>query len=139
MVGGQLVLQPLGTSEQRDELEALGAAPPRESSGTAVAPTERNTGGSLDGNIKQPAFHTPPDRLALQPSCTRMRGTADQMEEKIPIPCEHCHGTGVVRGIECRECQGRGHRVLVRGKVMTLSHRPALNRPPRRPWSKSRH
>jgi DnaJ-class molecular chaperone len=33
---------------------------------------------------------------------------AKQPNEKIPIPCENCHGTGIVRGIECRECLGRG-------------------------------
>ena len=41
-----------------------------------------------------------------------------QANEKIPIPCEHCHGTGIVRGIECRECLGRGHRVIVAGRVV---------------------
>ena len=23
-----------------------------------------------------------------------------QANEKMPIPCEHCHGTGIIRGIE---------------------------------------
>jgi DnaJ-class molecular chaperone len=49
---------------------------------------------------------------------------AKQPNEKIPIPCENCHGTGIVRGIECRECLGRGHRVIVAGRVVPLSRQP---------------
>ena len=39
------------------------------------------------------------------------------MNEKIPIPCEQCHGTGLNAGIECIECHGRGHRVVIGGKI----------------------
>ena len=37
------------------------------------------------------------------------------MDEKLPIPCEHCHGTGIQADLECKECGGRGHRVVVAG------------------------
>ena len=30
------------------------------------------------------------------------------MNDKMPVPCEHCHGTGVSKGIECSECGGKG-------------------------------
>ena len=45
-----------------------------------------------------------------------------QANEKIPIPCEHCRGTGIIRGIECRECLGRGHRVVVAGRGWCRRH-----------------
>jgi RecJ-like exonuclease len=41
----------------------------------------------------------------------------ENMDEKLPIPCEHCHGTGIQAGLECKECGGRGHRVVVAGKL----------------------
>jgi hypothetical protein len=60
--------------------------------------------------------------FGLQPSYSAMQApTAKQANEKIPIPCEHCHGTGIIRGIECRECLGRGHRVVVAGRVVPLA------------------
>jgi DnaJ-class molecular chaperone len=40
------------------------------------------------------------------------------MNEKIPIPCEHCHGTGLIAGIECMECHGKGHRVVIGGNMI---------------------
>jgi RecJ-like exonuclease len=42
----------------------------------------------------------------------------EQNSEKIPVPCERCRGTGIVDGIECRECLGRGHRVVVAGRLV---------------------
>ena len=52
------------------------------------------------------------------------------MNEKIPIPCEQCHGTGLNAGIECIECHGKGHRVVIGGKIVAPT-RPAG--PPTRP------
>jgi DnaJ-class molecular chaperone len=40
------------------------------------------------------------------------------MNEKVPIPCERCRGTGLIAGIECKECEGKGHRVLIGGKLV---------------------
>ena len=57
------------------------------------------------------------------------------MNEKIPIPCEQCHGTGLNAGIECSECQGKGHRVVIGGK-MIVPTRPSgsSTRPQRNQW-----
>jgi len=37
------------------------------------------------------------------------------MTEKLPAPCEHCKGTGLSHGVECRECRGKGYRLIVNG------------------------
>ena len=47
------------------------------------------------------------------------------MNEKVPIPCELCRGTGLTAGIECRECEGKGHRVLIGGKLVAQSRESA--------------
>ena len=51
------------------------------------------------------------------------------MNDKMPVPCEHCHGTGIQGGIECRECGGKGHRVIVAGKLMSQKQTRAPHRP----------
>jgi hypothetical protein len=51
-----------------------------------------------------------------------------QMNEKLPVPCEHCHGTGVNAGIECRECGGKGHRVVIAGRLVPPTARPPVGR-----------
>jgi DnaJ-class molecular chaperone len=38
------------------------------------------------------------------------------MNDKTPIPCEHCSGTGIKAGNPCRECRGKGYRLLAGGK-----------------------
>ena len=58
--------------------------------------------------------------------------------EKIPVPCEHCHGTGIIRGIECRECLGRGHLVVVAGRVVAPARRQSMA-PARGQWRRGAH
>jgi hypothetical protein len=65
------------------------------------------------------------------------------MNEKLPIPCEPCHGTGLIAGIECNECRGKGHRVLIGGQLMAQTHAAAKpqrwgNKRPNRPRPPSR-
>jgi DnaJ-class molecular chaperone len=43
---------------------------------------------------------------------------SDDVNDKMPVPCEHCRGTGIIAGIECRECRGKGHRVVVAGRMV---------------------
>jgi DnaJ-class molecular chaperone len=37
----------------------------------------------------------------------------NQMNEKVPAPCEPCHGSGVRDGTVCDKCGGKGYRLLV--------------------------
>jgi len=37
------------------------------------------------------------------------------MNEKIPAPCEPCHGSGMHHGNVCSDCQGKGYRMFVNG------------------------
>ena len=37
------------------------------------------------------------------------------MNEKLPAPCEPCHGSGLRKGSECSECGGKGYRMFVNG------------------------
>jgi len=46
-----------------------------------------------------------------------------QRSRKVPVPCDRCHGTGINAGIECSECGGKGHRVVIGGK-MTAPTKP---------------
>jgi hypothetical protein len=46
------------------------------------------------------------------------------MNEKMPVPCQHCHGTGLKAGIECRECKGKGYRLLIGDQPTALVARP---------------
>lgn len=46
------------------------------------------------------------------------------MNEKTPVPCQHCRGTGLKAGIECRECNGKGYRLLIGGQLTALVARP---------------
>jgi hypothetical protein len=40
----------------------------------------------------------------------------DTMNEKLPAPCEHCGATGISRGIECKECSGKGYQLIIAGR-----------------------
>ena len=51
-----------------------------------------------------------------------------QMDEKLPIPCEHCKATGLFKGSDCRECGGKGYRLNVNRR--TLQARTEMLRPP---------
>jgi DnaJ-class molecular chaperone len=44
--------------------------------------------------------------------------------EKVPVPCDRCHGTGINAGIECSECGGKGHRVVIGGKMAAPTKPP---------------
>ena len=39
------------------------------------------------------------------------------MNEKIPIPCQACKASGLREGIACKECGGKGHRVIIGGQL----------------------
>jgi hypothetical protein len=41
---------------------------------------------------------------------------AQIMDEKLPAPCEPCHGSGLHNGSECAECGGKGYRMFVNGR-----------------------
>ena len=38
------------------------------------------------------------------------------MNEKLPIPCERCHASGLFAGLECEECRGKGYRLSIDGR-----------------------
>ena len=40
------------------------------------------------------------------------------MSDKLPAPCEHCKATGFFGGSVCRECDGKGFRLIVDGRVI---------------------
>jgi hypothetical protein len=40
-----------------------------------------------------------------------------RMSDKQPIPCEHCKAKGLFGGDQCRECGGRGYRLVSDGRV----------------------
>jgi DnaJ-class molecular chaperone len=40
------------------------------------------------------------------------------MSDKLPAPCEHCKATGLFGGSECWECDGKGYRLIVDGRVI---------------------
>ena len=40
------------------------------------------------------------------------------MSDKLPAPCQHCKATGFFEGSECRECDGKGYRLIVDGQVI---------------------
>jgi len=62
------------------------------------------------------------------------------MDEKLPIPCERCKGTGVFQGATCDECGGKGYRLIVGGRLSsptkpkTLIRQPRPHRRPRPRW-----
>jgi DnaJ-class molecular chaperone len=78
--------------------------------------------------LRAPGFPCP----ARQPS----RDDPRPMDEKLPVPCEHCHGTGIQAGLECRECGGRGHRVVVAGKLQPNRQRSQPRQQPQR-WRRA--
>ena len=52
------------------------------------------------------------------------------MEEKLPAPCEACHGSGVRHGVACGECQGKGYRLFVNGRQTPVKQQsPEWQRP----------
>ena len=85
------------------------------------------------GGATNPA-HTPKEGLGVLPcagllyAIRRPTEMISVMNEKLPIPCEHCRGTGIQSGLDCRECGGRGFRVMVAG---TLQPNRQQQRPPR--------
>jgi hypothetical protein len=57
------------------------------------------------------------------------------MNDKLPTPCEHCKATGLFEGGECPQCDGKGYRLIVDGRLIsTIVERPrvARRRQPRR-------
>jgi hypothetical protein len=42
----------------------------------------------------------------------------NQMNEKLPAPCEACRGSGLRHGSVCDECQGKGYQLIVNGNQM---------------------
>ena len=42
------------------------------------------------------------------------------MNEKLPAPCQACHGSGLRDGSECRECGGKGYRLFVNGNQIPM-------------------
>src|SRR4051794_33956920 len=60
-------------------------------------------------------------------------GTECHMNEKLPAPCEHCKGTGLSHGSECRECRGKGYRLTVKGVPLPM---PKADKPHR--WRDAR-
>ena len=50
------------------------------------------------------------------------------MTEKLPAPCEHCKGTGLLHGVECRECRGKGYRLIVNGSPQPVHSKRSLCR-----------
>jgi hypothetical protein len=65
------------------------------------------------------------------------------MTEKLPVPCQHCHASGLKAGVECRECGGKGYRLLVNGRELAprrqerVQQRPR-HRPVQQQWQRSR-
>jgi hypothetical protein len=39
------------------------------------------------------------------------------MNEKIPVPCQHCLASGQHAGLVCSDCGGKGYRVMIKGKL----------------------
>ena len=62
-----------------------------------------------------------------------------RMNEKLPIPCERCHASGLFGGVECEECRGKGYCLSVDGRpVPTRDVRLASTRPNRpKRWQRS--
>jgi DnaJ-class molecular chaperone len=64
------------------------------------------------------------------------------MNDKLPMPCQHCHASGLRAGVECRECAGKGYRLLVNGKEMAPRQDRAQQiqrpRPVQKQWRRSR-
>jgi len=44
----------------------------------------------------------------------------NQMNEKLPAPCEACRGSGLRRGAVCSECQGKGYRLMINGHQIAV-------------------
>ena len=57
------------------------------------------------------------------------------MNEKLPIPCERCHASGLIAGLECEECRGNGYRLSFDGR--TAPTRDVRSAVPRDPISQS--
>ena len=72
---------------------------------------------------------------SLSQACYNMRVEMTRMNEKLPIPCERCHGSGLFAGLECEECRGKGYRLSIDGTPLPARDvRPASNnKRPNRP------
>jgi len=65
--------------------------------------------------------------------------STNQMNEKLPAPCEACHGSGLRHGAVCGECQGKGYRLFVDGRQIPVQKQsPQRWRRPR-PAQSPRH
>lgn len=42
------------------------------------------------------------------------------MNEKLPIPCEPCKASGLLRGSECEQCRGKGYRLIGNGALQPV-------------------
>ena len=70
-------------------------------------------------------------RPSLSQACYNIRVEMTRMNEKLPIPCERCHGSGLFAGLEC-EGRGKGYRLSIDGTpVPAKDNRPASKRPNR--------
>jgi DnaJ-class molecular chaperone len=44
------------------------------------------------------------------------------MDEKLPIPCDACHASGMRHRTVCSECPGKGYRLAVNVKQVLVQH-----------------
>ena len=51
------------------------------------------------------------------------------MNQKMPIPCEHCHSTGLNAGLEFTRCHGKGRRVVRRQSERQRRGHPVAGMP----------
>jgi hypothetical protein len=65
-------------------------------------------------------------------SLVTLRPKAISMNERLPAPCEPCHGSGLLKGSACNDCGGKGYRMFVNGNQMPLRQ----ERP--QPWQRPR-
>jgi len=61
------------------------------------------------------------------------------MDERLPAPCEPCHGSGLRKGSECSECGGKGYRLFVNGNQAPVRQERPQRRQGQRPGQRSRH
>jgi hypothetical protein len=50
------------------------------------------------------------------------------MSDKLPAPCVHCKATGFFGGSVCRECDGKGYRLIVDGRVIHRKFEKGMTR-----------
>jgi len=61
------------------------------------------------------------------------------MNEKLPAPCEPCHGSGLRDGSECSECRGKGYRLFVNGNQTPVRQDTPQRRQRQRPVQRQQH